>query len=797
MIKKDTYRSLFIGILLLLGLFVISRFNYLLFHSLVELFSIVVACNIAVLVWNSRRFLDNAYLVFIGIAYLFVASLDAIHTLAYVGMGVFEGYSTNLPTQLWIAARYMQSLSLVFAPFLIGRKIRIPILLLTFSVMTSLLLVSIFYWQVFPVCFVEGEGLTPFKKISEYVISLILLGSIVLLLRKRRAFETNVLHLLVASVLVTIASELAFTLYVHAYGLPNLIGHFLKIVAFYLIYKAIVETGLRRPFALLFRNLRQSEKALRYRLAFEDLISNLSTRFITMPSGDVDRGIEKMLERVGRFVEADGGYVFLFSKDKKRMSMRHLWKKNNLMTKKEGLQDLDVWSMPWWMNRITRLEPVVVPSTKDLPPEANTEREIIERQGVKALVDVPMVYVGEAIGFVGFSCVHVREEWTADEVMLLKMVGQIIANALKRKEVEGRITKAKQEWEQTFDAVPDLITILDMEHRILRANKTVADRLGYSPQELVGRKCYDVFHGTDRPPGFCPHGKLGDSGHERYTEVHEDRLGGDFLVSISPLIGGDGKQKGVVHVARDVTRRKQAEEGLLRAHDELEKRVEERTAELGRLSSKLLSVQEDERKRISRELHDSIGQSLAAVKVVAESALSQISQGETEAGSHTVEALVPLIQDASEEVRRIYTDLRPSMLDDLGIVSTVSWFCREFENVYAGIHIEKRVTVNEDNVPEPLKIVIFRILQESLNNVSKYAKADLVKISLHMEDGRLVLVIKDNGRGFDMEQLQSTKSSQGNFGLTSMKERTDLSGGKLVVDSSPGDGVTIMASWTL
>ncbi|MBA7697105.1 hypothetical protein ES703_105763 [subsurface metagenome] len=106
-------------------------------------------------------------------------------------------------------------------------------------------------------------GLTPFKKISEYIISLILLASIAVLIQRRKAFDTGVLRLLLASIMVTIASELSFTFYVHAYGLPNLIGHFFKIISFYLIYKAIIQTGLINPYNLLFRNLKQSEEVLR------------------------------------------------------------------------------------------------------------------------------------------------------------------------------------------------------------------------------------------------------------------------------------------------------------------------------------------------------------------------------------------------------------------------------------------------------------------------------------------------------------------------------------------------------
>lgn len=370
-----------------------------------------------------------------------------------------------------------------------------------------------------------------------------------------------------------------------------------------------------------------------------------------------------------------------------------------------------------------------------------------------------------------------------------------IRDISNRKKAETRIAKAKREWEQTFDAVPDLITIIDMEYRILRANQSAARRLGRLPQDLVGRLCYEAFHETEEPPLCCPHKKYSLQGKDGFAEVHETRLGGDFLVSVSPLAGDDGKQWGVVHVARDVTRQRQAEKALMKAHDDLEKRVRERTAELGRLSSKLLNAQEDERKRISRELHDSIGQSLAAVKVVAESALSQIRQGEISAGGKTVATLIPLIQNASEEVRRIYTDLRPSMLDDLGIITTISWFCREFENVFPGMTIQKHLAIKEENVPEPLKIVIFRVLQEAMNNASKHSRADMVHIALGAEGGHLELIVKDNGRGFDVPHPGSSETADKGFGLQSMKERVELTGGTLTVQSSSGAGTIVRASW--
>ena len=176
------------GILILYGLYLTSRYSYLLFHSIAEIFGIIVACGIFMLAWNSRRFLDNNYLLFLGIAYLFIAGLDLVHVFGYTGMGILKGYGTNLPTQLWIAARYMESFSLLIAPLFFGRALRIR-LVFTIYIFAFFFLVGSIFWSIFPICFREGAGLTLFKKTSEYIISFILLGAIALLFKKRKKFE--------------------------------------------------------------------------------------------------------------------------------------------------------------------------------------------------------------------------------------------------------------------------------------------------------------------------------------------------------------------------------------------------------------------------------------------------------------------------------------------------------------------------------------------------------------------------------------------------------------------------------
>jgi PAS domain S-box-containing protein len=263
------------GVISLVGLYTVSRYSYPAFHTIAELFSIIIGFSLFMLIWNSRRIIDNHYLVFIGIAYLFVAGFDLIHTLAYKEINLFIGYGTNLPTQLWIAARYVESLSLLAAPFFLRRDLRTGWSLAGYTALSLFLLVSIFR-GLFPDCYVDGIGLTRFKIISEYLISAILLCSLILLLRKRKEFDRDVLVLLVLSIVVTMGSELSFTFYVDFYDIPNLIGHYLKIISFYFIYKAIIEIGLSKPYHLMFRNLQQHEAALReseerYHSLFENM----------------------------------------------------------------------------------------------------------------------------------------------------------------------------------------------------------------------------------------------------------------------------------------------------------------------------------------------------------------------------------------------------------------------------------------------------------------------------------------------------------------------------------------------
>lgn len=261
-LPRISHNHLLFGLLAIVGLYLTSLYNYLLFHSLVELFSIIVAALIFTITWNTRDKIENNYLLLVGIAFLFIAGLDLIHTLAYQGMGIFPHQGSNLPTQLWISARYVEALTLLIAPLLLYRdKIDISYPMIAYGTGFTLILLSIF-GGFFPTCYIEGVGLTPFKIISEYVISIILGFSLYFLYRYRERFKSYVFQLLAISIILTIGSEIAFTFYISVYGFSNLVGHFFKLISFFLIYQALIATGLKEPFDLLYREVKKREDKL-------------------------------------------------------------------------------------------------------------------------------------------------------------------------------------------------------------------------------------------------------------------------------------------------------------------------------------------------------------------------------------------------------------------------------------------------------------------------------------------------------------------------------------------------------
>ncbi len=228
-------------------------------------------------------------------------------------------------------------------------------------------------------------------------------------------------------------------------------------------------------------------------------------------------------------------------------------------------------------------------------------------------------------------------------------------------------------------------------------------------------------------------------------------------------------------------------------HLHSEKELGRTREQLRDVSFKLLQAEEAERKRIAQEIHDGVGQHWVIVKHRVETILKHLGKEITA----PLEDILPLIQVGIEETRRIQMNLRPTLLDDLGILAAISWFCREFQKANPVVHIETKINIQENDVATPVKTVIYRIMQEAFNNISKHSKANLVNLTLQKEEDKIEFIIQDDGQGFDLNAMHFLRSSEKGLGLAGMKERTFFSGGSMSIESTQGIGTTIRASWPL
>jgi PAS domain S-box-containing protein len=248
--------------LLPIALFALSRVDYLVFHGLVEMFGVVVGVSIFFLTLHARKHLENAALRLLGVAFLFLALLGLLHTLAYKGMGVFSSYGANLPTQLWVVLRLLGAGSFVVAPLLLGRRVSLRLAAGAYAVLTAALVWAVFAGH-FPDCFVEGQGLTPFKIWSEFAAMLLFTTAGLLFHQRREHFEPEVMPLLLCSLFLNALAGAAFSVYVGIYDLSNFAGHVVVLYSVLCLHRAVFVTGVANPYALLSRKLREAEAQFR------------------------------------------------------------------------------------------------------------------------------------------------------------------------------------------------------------------------------------------------------------------------------------------------------------------------------------------------------------------------------------------------------------------------------------------------------------------------------------------------------------------------------------------------------
>jgi len=223
--------------------------NYLLFHCIMELFSILIAFTIYIIIINSARNNNtNKYLVLLGISYIFIGIFDVLHMLSMEDMGVFPGHTANQTAQLWIIARFIESISLLLTVALFKNNINIYLTIGIYSAFSAIMLLCVFLWKAFPDCYIEGTGFTDFKIICEYIIIAVLASAIFVSSIQKKHMDPKVYYFMLASFILIILSEVAFICSSRMFEIFMTIGHIIKVFSYYCMYKAIVEVNLTLPY---------------------------------------------------------------------------------------------------------------------------------------------------------------------------------------------------------------------------------------------------------------------------------------------------------------------------------------------------------------------------------------------------------------------------------------------------------------------------------------------------------------------------------------------------------------------
>lgn len=261
--------TVIIWALLIISLMYLGFQNYLLFHSILELFSVLIASTIFIVTLNSYKDLKNNFFSILGIGYGFVMIFDLLHVLTYEGMGIFAKVPSlsNICTQLWISARYIESITLLIVGILFYKNyksIKFNQILWIYAIISGFLILSIFQWHTFPECLIDSSKLTNFKILSEYLISFFVFFVAIIMFKGKKNIDHQTWVFLELSLIFTILSELSLTLYNDIYGIENILGHIFKTISFYFTYKSVVEVGLRNPYRLLAKDLKKKDFQLGY-----------------------------------------------------------------------------------------------------------------------------------------------------------------------------------------------------------------------------------------------------------------------------------------------------------------------------------------------------------------------------------------------------------------------------------------------------------------------------------------------------------------------------------------------------
>jgi PAS domain S-box-containing protein len=518
---------------------------------------------------------------------------------------------------------------------------------------------------------------------------------------------------------------------------------------------------------------RNVEASLIERLTFEKLLSDLSTKFISLPEDQVDVNIEQGLGRVAEFLEMDRVTLFEFSMDKTELKSAFSWVRGGVTPAPAVVKAAE---LPWWRGRLLAGEVSFATDGKSLAPP---EQEYFRRMGILSAATVPLMVSGEINGAISFVCTKRRVNWTQDLLSRVRVLGEVFWNALQRRRSMQAVLTSQavlRESEERFRLVantaPVLIWMSGTDKLCTFFNQGWLSFTGRSMQQELGEGWVIGVHPDDVQRCIRTYSASFDARAPFEMEYRLRRFDGEFRWVVdygTPRFEIDGTFCGYIGSAVDITERKSSEESL---HS---------------LSGRLIHAQEQERARIARELHDDFSQRLALLGI----SLGQLWKDlpESQVGQRTgVLEILRGTKEMSSDLHSLSHQLHSSKLELVGLVSALSGLCKEMGEKYKiDIHFTKSGAL--PNIAKDVELCLFRVTQEALGNVVKHSQSKGAQVELGANSMGVSLRVTDAGKGFEPD----LSNPAAGIGLVGMRERLRLVGGRLSVKSELLHGTEIIA----
>ena len=521
---------------------------------------------------------------------------------------------------------------------------------------------------------------------------------------------------------------------------------------------------------------RSAVEPLGSRLEFETLLSDLSSRFINVSPGDVDREIEDALRRVCELLGLDVAVLWQWSASTPDLILpTHAYPRRDDPRQFEPLHQE---AYPWVVRQVRAGQTVAVSSMEELPPEAAVDRDSARQTGIRSNLTLPLTVGGEPpVGALAFNALRAVRGWPEALVQRLSLVAQVFANALARRRAEQVLRTNETRLASGADLAGLAFYEVDLARGVMYADDRTRDLCGVPSDRVDGLGVLQFWlehlHPDDAERVKAERDRLHDGRIPRLSIAYRylNPVRGELWVH--HLAGaaerdGRGRATRTYAVLRDVTEQKRAE------------------ASLKDLSRRLIRAQEEERALLARELHDDLSQRLAVLAIDAGRA-----ELASPAGPHaeSLRAVREGLGRLSEAVHALAYQLHPSVLEELGLAEALRTECeRRARQARVGISVS--VDAPPDTVGREAALCLFRVAQEALTNVIRHAEARTASVELRRMDGGLLLAVRDDGAGFDPAAPRTGRS----LGLASMRERVQLASGTLDVESSPGHG-TLVVAW--